>query len=593
MMTELLLLVGKLNLAMGAAIIMVCLLRRPVRAQFGALIAYALWLLVPIAGLASLLPPRTAAPLPVNFTPMLFTPAQIPAGSISATTQIVHSAGCFAGHLAAQSAPAMIATAWGVLDYAALLFTVWALGAMLMALYLVRLQLRFHAAARLGEAGPAVLGFFRPRIVTPDSFQEHFTLQEQTAILAHERAHLARQDARINAVTALLRCLCWFNPLVHLGAVWMRMDQELACDSAALRGPVSRHAYASALLKSQMTATALPLGCDWPGSEHPLIERIALLKRKPPGKARRITGTGLVLFAATFAGLGAWAVQPPVAAKPRAARQLGVALATLPAIVAASGRAAGDTGPNQPVANANPSSSGNDVDVSRNVRANRAVATAPAPASAQAPSTGSIEARTESAIAALPQIAPVSGQSNKITADQLTLPTSQDASPEPKNTVTHKTAAGPARREVTAVASATGAPSAAASGQRPRTEPTLQCLLGLGPKWCGRNDGCNGGDGPLERVDYLGTNAAGADVYEAQYLQADRAYVIAPPGPDGKSRIWTKRGNPNGIIPNSLVHVTSRTVPALIYTRSPNSPAAGCVFVPGNTEPEGPSNAKP
>jgi beta-lactamase regulating signal transducer with metallopeptidase domain len=362
MMTEFLLLLGKLNLAMGAAIVVVCLLRRPLRAQFGAPITYALWLLVPIAGLASLLPPRTAAPLPAHFTSL-----QILAAPMSAATQIAHPVMRITEHLAAPSAPAMIAraAAWGPLDYATLFFTAWALGAMLMALYLVRLQVRFHAAAQLGEAGPAVVGFLRPRIVMPDSFQEQFTAAEQAAILAHERVHLARQDARINAVTALLRCLCWFNPLVHLGAVWIRMDQELACDATALRGPVSRHAYASALLKSQMTGTALPLGCNWPGSEHPLIERIALLKRKPPGKARRITGMGLVLFAATFAGLGAWAVQPPVAAKPMAARQLGVALAMLPAIVAAPSQAAGDTSPNQPVANANPASSGNDVDMSK------------------------------------------------------------------------------------------------------------------------------------------------------------------------------------------------------------------------------------
>ena len=84
---------------------------------------------------------------------------------------------------------------------------------------------------RRGEAGPAVLGFLRPRIVTPDGFQTHFTPQEQAAILTHERVHLARQDARINALAALLRCLCWFNPLIHLGARWLRIDQELACDA--------------------------------------------------------------------------------------------------------------------------------------------------------------------------------------------------------------------------------------------------------------------------------------------------------------------------------------------------------------------------
>src|SRR5258707_1033484 len=49
---------AKINLAMAAAILMVALLRRPVRAAFPAPFAYALWLVVPAAALACLLPPR-------------------------------------------------------------------------------------------------------------------------------------------------------------------------------------------------------------------------------------------------------------------------------------------------------------------------------------------------------------------------------------------------------------------------------------------------------------------------------------------------------------------------------------------------------
>ncbi len=63
-MTDVLFALGKVNLAMGMAIILVSLLRRPLRVQFGAPIAYAIWFLVPVAGMASLLPPRVAAPSP-------------------------------------------------------------------------------------------------------------------------------------------------------------------------------------------------------------------------------------------------------------------------------------------------------------------------------------------------------------------------------------------------------------------------------------------------------------------------------------------------------------------------------------------------
>ena len=52
-MSAFLSLLVKLNLAMGMAIVLVALLRRPLRAHFGAPIAYAIWFLVPIAGLAA------------------------------------------------------------------------------------------------------------------------------------------------------------------------------------------------------------------------------------------------------------------------------------------------------------------------------------------------------------------------------------------------------------------------------------------------------------------------------------------------------------------------------------------------------------
>jgi hypothetical protein len=122
--------------------------------------------------------------------------------------------------------------------------------------------------------------------------------------------HLTRQDARLNALAAMVRCVCWFNPLIHLGATWLRTDQELACDAAALQQNISRRAYAQALLKSQMVQAEVPLGCMWPGTEHPLTERIALLGRGQLPLWRRIAGLAALLAAVSVMGVGAWAAQP-------------------------------------------------------------------------------------------------------------------------------------------------------------------------------------------------------------------------------------------------------------------------------------------
>ena len=76
-------------------------------------------------------------------------------------------------------------------------------------------QVRFVRAARQVRAGPAVVGVLRPRIVTPGDFEGAYSPQERRLVLAHEATHIARQDSRINAMAALVRCLNWFNPADH------------------------------------------------------------------------------------------------------------------------------------------------------------------------------------------------------------------------------------------------------------------------------------------------------------------------------------------------------------------------------------------
>jgi hypothetical protein len=141
----------------------------------------------------------------------------------------------------------------------------------------------------------------------------------------------------------------------------------------------------------------------------------------------------------------------------------------------------------------------------------------------------------------------------------------------------------------------------AASGLRTTTEPALGCLLGFEPDGCqgvffegrdkwralgittycaqehvlfGQSDDMRNvgscGDGPLETVNYLGTNAAGADVYEVDYLHADMTYVIAPPSQDGKiGRFWVRRGRPMQIVPASMVRVASPDAQEMTLYRRP------------------------
>jgi len=298
----------RVNLAAGAATLGVIVLRGMVRRPFGARLAYGLWLLPVLAGAAVLAPPRQvvivqAAPPVFRSAPQVHIPlaAQVQRPLAPAAASPVQPEAAESRPVAAMS-----------LDPLALLVGLWLAGAAGAALIMACLQHRFMRQARRGAVGPAVVGVIAPRIVTPRDFDDKYSRDEQALVLAHEQAHIARQDSRLNGLCAAVQCLCWFNPLIHLAARLMRVDQELACDAAVVtRFPAARRAYAEVLLKAQMAILPLPLGCYWPSNaRHPLVERVALLKLRDISRARRWVGAAVLTTLCAGAGLAAWASQP-------------------------------------------------------------------------------------------------------------------------------------------------------------------------------------------------------------------------------------------------------------------------------------------
>ena len=277
------------NLALAAAVVAVLAMRGLVRPRFGAQAAYGLWL-APLAAALAAAPVHPAPPTPI-----------VPALASAAGT-----AEAFVAQ-AAQAAPAMPAAGPSL---AALAVLAWALGAAGAAALMLRRQARFTAAM-----GPALVGVVRPRIVTPPDFEARYGPEERRLILAHEAAHLARGDTLANALACLVQCLCWFNPLTHVAARAMRIDQEFACDALVIgRFPRERRAYAELLLKTQLSTVPLPLGCYWPpGAEHPLKARIAMLKSPLPDRPMRALGALVAASLAVGAAGLAWSAQPGAA----------------------------------------------------------------------------------------------------------------------------------------------------------------------------------------------------------------------------------------------------------------------------------------
>lgn len=96
---------------------------------------------------------------------------------------------------------------------------------------------------------PFILGIFRPRIYLP-SGTENLEEGATEAILAHERAHLARRDQLWKPLGYLILSLHWFNPLCWVAYCLLCRDIELACDEKVVKGMdlSARKRYAQTLL---------------------------------------------------------------------------------------------------------------------------------------------------------------------------------------------------------------------------------------------------------------------------------------------------------------------------------------------------------
>lgn len=304
MASELLPFLLKANLTLAAAVLLVLALRKPVRAAFGARSAYALWLVVPLSILALLIPARTIT-LPAPVATKSVAVAQAPAPAVTALKPVPKP--------------------MRILPIAEIALGLWlavTLGA--LAIQAERQRRFVRSLGKLSATdglfwsdrpgvGPAVIGALAPRVVLPADFAARFSPEEQALILAHEQNHLAVGDAQINAAVTALQCLFWFNPLIHLGAAVLRVDQEIACDAAVVeRHPDAARLYAQTLLGSALTPLSAPFGCHWPAvGVHPLKERLTMLQTTSTSPARKTLGALLVGTLGLAAAGAVWAANAP------------------------------------------------------------------------------------------------------------------------------------------------------------------------------------------------------------------------------------------------------------------------------------------
>lgn len=159
---------------------------------------------------------------------------------------------------------------------------------------------------------PVVVGHFKPLILMPVGAINGLTVEQVEAILAHELAHIARNDYFLNVVQSVIEALLYFNPAVWWISANIRTERENCCDDTAVQLCGNSLEYAKALVAIQEINQSAPnFAMAFGKKKHQLLNRVKRILNHPQNKSdmmEKFTTTCLIL--AVILGLSISAAQP-------------------------------------------------------------------------------------------------------------------------------------------------------------------------------------------------------------------------------------------------------------------------------------------
>jgi bla regulator protein blaR1 len=162
------------------------------------------------------------------------------------------------------------------------------------------------------DAGPAVVGLMRSRIVVP-AWLLQASVEQQQCTIAHERSHLHARDPQLVALALVLLTLMPWNALLWWQFRRLRRAIEVDCDARVLAGGHDVGAYCETLIQvGQRQSSRIALVPAMSDSASFLELRIRHMLRQPK-KWTRISAAALACMALGMAAFAAQ-VTPPEAA---------------------------------------------------------------------------------------------------------------------------------------------------------------------------------------------------------------------------------------------------------------------------------------
>jgi beta-lactamase regulating signal transducer with metallopeptidase domain/HEAT repeat protein len=127
---------------------------------------------------------------------------------------------------------------------------------------------------------PAVVGWLRPVVLMPVSLNTGLTPQQLQVLLAHELAHVRRNDYAVNLLQAVVETFLFYHPVVWWVSRRIREERENCCDDIAVMVCGDPRAYAGTLVElEQLRSADLELAAAATGGS--LFKRVRRLLTPP------------------------------------------------------------------------------------------------------------------------------------------------------------------------------------------------------------------------------------------------------------------------------------------------------------------------
>ena len=160
---------------------------------------------------------------------------------------------------------------------------------------------------------PMVIGAISPVVLIPVGLLSGFSTAQVEAILAHELAHIRRNDYLVNMLQSFVEVIFFFHPAIWWLSEKVRAEREHCCDDIALAVCGDKMSLAHALVKVAEWQATPGLAMAFASKKPLLLHRVQRVLGLNPKPVRTFSSLPAMIFAiGLVVGISAYAVAQKV-----------------------------------------------------------------------------------------------------------------------------------------------------------------------------------------------------------------------------------------------------------------------------------------